>query len=128
MRAMRWIGLQIGAFRLQQSITEDRSMHLHWAVLDRRVLVPALVMACAFLCSAAQADNQMCTPDFPRETPGRAMSDSQLDRVRGGALRPEVPQQQLGVILWDERALPTPPVRNIPVDTRVTAEMNVLTR
>jgi len=91
-------------------------------------MIYALAIMCTSFSSAAGAADQFCTPDFPRERLTLRVSDANLAKVRGGAVTPDVPPQQVSVILWDERSLPTPPVRNMQVDTRITAEMNVLAR
>lgn len=58
--------------------------------------------------------------------PEQRVDHNTLAHVRAGSLTPNLPPHDVGVILWDERRIPPPPVRHI--DARVTAGMDILDR
>jgi hypothetical protein len=60
---------------------------------------------------------------------GTPIADVRLAGVRAGsAAIPEFQAQHLSVILWDERRVPPPPVRDSVTDGRVTAQINTFQR
>jgi hypothetical protein len=51
------------------------------------------------------------------------VADNTLAQVRGGNLPPTLPADHPGIILWDEKRVPPPPVRHM--EGRVTAQMEI---
>ena len=52
--------------------------------------------------------------------------ESRLSEVRAGSAQAPVDAPYAGVTLWDEPRLYLPPVRNMPGDSRVNAQVNLL--
>ncbi len=88
-------------------------------------------IAVAFGCAASAQGNEEQITQNPGDKivalPGQRVDPNTLAQVRGGSLLPTAPVHEIGVILWDERRIPPPPVRH-HIDARVTAQMDILDR
>jgi hypothetical protein len=84
----------------------------------------ALIVVIAFCClSHATLADQQVLENAHSQLFDRRVTDKNLFAVRAGSAVPPVPLQVIGVILWDEKRIPPPPVRDSS-DSRITAQMN----
>lgn len=92
-----------------------------------RLVCPALMLLALGGTAAARADEHNDVhlhDDTAVSWPQNRVDHNTLSQVRAGSVRPALPETVLGVILWDERRIPPPPVRH--AEERVTAQIEII--
>ena len=92
-----------------------------------RLVCPVLMLFALGGTAAARADEQNNVrrhDDTALSFPQYRVDHNTLSQVRAGSVRPALPETYLGVILWDERRIPPPPVRH--AEERVTAQIEII--